>query len=264
MGIPAALAEFDGYGGHGRVIFVGVEEKNAGDDLDNLTIRERFPPRVDLKRACDELFGGDWWGTGPQLRQPVWCTASKIVHALGDGRHWTTIRDEVIGRAGSDTLLSELLPVPLDKSGVWQDVHRQRYGFADHSSYIEDVLGSEDRSGPRLKFLKRLIETESPDYVFCYGKGMAEWFKRLFPADVIWRPETSSPTGYLAQPFSCARWGAMRIAITRHYSAKKTHKSRPFEEVDIAPLLRALSRPDAAAVKAKPPTRRRPGPTASS
>ena len=238
MPLHPALLNFEGYGGRARIIFIGVEERNPGNDVENLVKREKFSARMDLRCACNALFGSDWWTSVSRTRQPVWTTAAKIVNELGGLPSWMHVRDEVLGRKNSETLLTELLPVPLDKSAQWPELFRDRFGFHRHSEYLAAMIGARQTPGPRVQLLRQLISAESVDYVFCYGTTNIRRFKQLFPDVGQWHTISSCPVGYSPQKFHVARQGRRRIAITRHYSARR---NRPFGTPDIPALLAALS-----------------------
>jgi hypothetical protein len=142
MAIHHALQNFEGYGGRAKRLFIGVEERNPGNDAANLMSRQSFTTRMDLRAACDAVLGAGWWGSSAQTQQPVWRTASKIIAALDGSGAWTNVRDTVLGREGSNTLLTELLPVPLDESGTWPQGYRAQFGFDDYSKYVASMIRS--------------------------------------------------------------------------------------------------------------------------
>lgn len=185
MPIPDALMNFEGYGGRGRIMFIGIEERRRGADPNHLEARLTFPARIDLREACDRIFGPDWWGEPVHQRNvPVWSIAAEFLAELWgvyyEGRT-LLIRDRVLGRTGGETLLSELLPVPLPESGVWGPDEIEMTGQRYYPDYRTEMLGYRAGVGPRTELLRRVIRDDAPEYVFCYGISHLNHFKRLFP-----------------------------------------------------------------------------------
>lgn len=230
------LLEFEGYGGPDpRVFFIGLEE-NSGDDEENLRRRLLFAPRMDLRRAHDLLFGPDWWERGSR-KVPVWQVASQVRAALAFGTmegptyeaEWRRIRDDLLGRdaPGSDTLLTELLPVPTSRHRTWPAGYRELLGYETYEAYRADQM-------PRRKeMLRRLLDRHRPRYVFCYGNSDWPEFKDLFP-DVPpagWKEQVTEPIhGARPQAFQVARNGEAMVVLTLHYGGRGRRFSRQHME----------------------------------
>lgn len=239
--IPTALMNFEGYGGRARILFIGIEERRR--ERKHLEVRLTFPKRIDLKEAHDLMFGRDWWGSEEhRLRVPVWSTAARILAELYgqyDEEAVAAIRNEVLGRVDGETLLAELLPVPLPKSGEWSAEEVALTGFKEYKAYRRAVLGFRKESGPRTAVLRAVIEKDKPEYVFCYGIKQASHFKRLFP-DLRGQWTRVDPSESGGEPLWIVRGGGTRVAVTRHFAPNES--GRWFKPAGIPNLLRTLDR----------------------
>lgn len=186
---------FIGYGTRNApVVFIGMEEgAGSNDDLrSGLARRSLFDPIVELT---------------PQVQtQRTWRPMCDLM-LRRQGNSAPSLADrqryqfERLGRAGGDTLLTELMPYPSNNIRVWPYKEFGRYG--DRESYMRDCLAR------RIDLLRATLSSAPRDLVICYGKGHWPHFRKLFDGPWV-------TTG----GFEIGRFGASRVVLAPHFSGR--------------------------------------------
>ncbi len=194
----AKLIRFIGYGNlDAPVWFIGMEERGHGEE--RLMRRLKFKRVEDLARA-HRILGIAKHHYPPFKLQPTWRTMCKVMLRLVDisptEENLKTYQASFLGRSGSATLLTELLPIPTPSHRKWEYASL----FRDRETYEADVRPV------RIKMLRRLIEKHQPALVICYGRGDWKYYEELFP-QAEWEDNA---------PFRIGRAREMRIFLTPH------------------------------------------------
>jgi len=171
----AAPLDFIGYGSSDPiVIFLGIEEKDAGGGQCALGVRqEQFAAIEDLVRGCNLLSQCPGFVNpfAPGARTVVqWNMASRFRLALADrpwtsewDHHWRTYlgRNGTVGEVDGDTLLMECFPEPA--TGL-------------------NVVRERERQWPaRRLVLRRFLADTAPRFVIAYGTAPGKYVEELFP-----------------------------------------------------------------------------------
>jgi hypothetical protein len=175
-----ALLGFLGYGDpSGPYWFVGIEERGVGDAAtlwQELQVRAKhLEPIEDLKRAQEHAAFASNFTVGQYV--PTWVIMSKIVLRLNGEPDWQNrsrtqqYQAKRLGRHGGETFLADVLPLPAGNVEHWPYTTL----FANKQIYREQVLPV------RIARIRELLERHRPAYVFCYGKGYWDQYRRLFP-----------------------------------------------------------------------------------
>ncbi len=186
MNFDGSDAQWDKLLGHigfgnpqGKFWFIGIEERGKGTP-EELAWRQLFQPIEDLISVHDrwKAFEPEYVFKARTLI-PTWGTMSKIVLRLKGASNWADreaareYQSSLLGRPNGETLLTEILPLPALSVSDWPMAYQQKW--ATKESYRQEVLPE------RIKTLRDLFEANHPRYVFCYGKGHWEHYKKVFP-----------------------------------------------------------------------------------
>jgi len=216
------IEQFVGYGRlDAPVVFIGMEEGLADEaGLENdLLLRSRFSPVMDLKKAHEGIVDGDSLFSESPRRQPTWrVMADLMLHYEGktfsDAEERSSARRayraQRLGRADGDSLLTELLPYPHRNVGSW--LYRER--FDDREAYVAKMLPK------RLSLLDGVLADLPRNAVICYGRADWPYFKRLF-ADVSWTSRGR---------FEYAAWKGTRVTLTDHFASKYFNTDAQLDE----------------------------------
>lgn len=186
---------FIGYGARkAPVVFVGMEEgAEPNDDL------RSWLARRSLLDSIVELT--------PQVRtQRTWRPMCDLM-LRREGNSAPSLADrqryqfERLGRATSDTLLTELMPYPSNSMRVWPYKEFGRY--ADRESYMRDCLAR------RIELLRATLSLAPRDLIVCYGKGHWPHFRKLFDGPWVATGE-----------FEIGKFGASRVVLAPHFSGR--------------------------------------------
>jgi hypothetical protein len=184
----SGITGFLGYGNPQRSVwFIGLEEglgnSSDAEARDNLKPRSQFSPVMDLYDAHIRL---------QEDRKPMnietksgfvqeWHFMAKIMLFLNGCKDWSDrgpnqkailAKDYIrfkLGRAGSDTFMTELSPIPRKHTAdlSWMDAFR----CAD--------CRLKEKIENRTKQLQGLLDESAPSRVICYGKRAADRFASL-------------------------------------------------------------------------------------
>ncbi len=113
-------------------------------------------------------------------RTQTWPTMAKIARARTRADDWQDLdeaKNFVLTQLGTDqgqTLLLELLPLPMSHHNGWLDIFDEHFpgGIA---AFREDMLPR------RINLLKDLISDRKPSTVICYGKANWKHYEKIFP-----------------------------------------------------------------------------------
>jgi len=219
------LLRFIGYGNLAAPVwFIGMEERGHGEE--RLVRRLQFKRVEDLARAhC--ILGISKHHYPPFVLQRTWRTMCEIMLRLADisptMENLKTYQASYLGRFGSATLLTELLPIPAPGHHKWE------YGslFGDRVKYEEEVQPK------RMEMLCRLISKHKPSLVICYGRTDWKYYEKLFP-EAQWEESA---------PFRIGRARGMRVFLTPHFVPHQMSKTRI---ADLCRLITGLLRPNGA------------------
>lgn len=211
------IERFVGYGRiDAPVVFVGIEEGLSSKQLEkNLQLRSGFEPVMDLAEAHQEMDGTEalFREVGTKL-QRTWRPMCDLMLRREGSRSTPptllerkTYQRKELGRAGGETLLSELLPYPNVKTTHWAYPSR----FPSREKYVEAVLES------RISLLAKLLASSKRELIVCYGKSRWPDFRRLisrmFGSSASW---VSARNGL----FQTTVHKHTRIVLSGHFSTK--------------------------------------------
>ena len=193
------LSYFVGYGDlKARVWFIGMEEglpRNA-DGLAAFRARLHFEPVEDLYRAHQLLADADPTPNylkhfvAPYTWQQTWWPMCELMLRLSgraeinanDKREYMAKR---LGRAGDETFLLELLPLPASNIGQWTALgYDQLFEPHEHFRTREDYRAWV--MPQRINLLRKVLMQYSPPLVVCYGSAYHPEFKQLFRDVEAW------------------------------------------------------------------------------
>jgi hypothetical protein len=172
----AHLLRFIGYGRlNAPIWFLGVEE--AGGSEDNIRTRLNFEPVLDLAAANRRLGFTKLDGERPVI-QRTWrgmcCIMLRLSGHATDTEGIRRYQADRLGRSSGDTLLLELMPLPMRADDDWgYETLIPRY--ASREAYYAAVKPQ------RIDAIKNLIAQYLPRVVVAYGKSCWDEYKSLFP-----------------------------------------------------------------------------------
>ena len=171
--------KFEGYGNKATPYwFLGMEE--GGGSIEELRKRANSFDPVEFLHASLSKTGLDT----KYRHVPTWRVMSKLIMAMEGMTGWqetSSARDyqaHKLGRAGGDTFLAELMPLPSPSTAVWP------YGslYPSRREYYKIVRPS------RIRWLRSEFAKLQPRFVICYGKGNWRYYEEIF-CDVEFRPK---------------------------------------------------------------------------
>lgn len=176
------LLNFKGYGRvKAPIWFLGMEEGLGGGN-DEFLLYTNIMARVDKydRDVMDMVIAHKTMGyhIETEIASPtqVWTWMAKIVLKLTNDTAtspWRYIQTQ-LGSANGCTFLTELLPIPTPKNYSWPTLYEKLTPYLDWQSYFEAVIEF------RISMLQKLIEDNHPKYIFAYGKGYHQFYRRLF------------------------------------------------------------------------------------
>lgn len=205
------IEQFAGYGrAEAPVVFVGMEEGLADDDLDSeLLRRSTFSERVmDIQAAHEGMKGPIRFDPEKAKSQPTWRPMCDFMlrrsgvpePTLEERRNYQASR---LGREDGDTLLLELLPYPHKRSKDW--IYSKYGRFSSRRDYKDAII-------PRRQTLIRSLISQAPrEVVVCYNKGSWSHYEALFPG-VKW--------GDIGQ-FRRAKLGSTIVLLAPHFVSRQ-------------------------------------------
>jgi len=119
-----------------------------------------------------------------QKPSQVWLFASKIIRSLLNASDWdnTEKAKEYIhmklGAINGITLAVELLPLPRPNIKIWPGIYKEL--FRNYKTYKEIILKK------RLEFLKKKILIHKPKFIFAYGPGNHNDYRKLSGVETKW------------------------------------------------------------------------------
>jgi hypothetical protein len=152
----------------------------------NIAVRLRFPTNVmDMAEAHSSDYlgqldsdAGKAWDFKTGKLPTVWIYMARFVRALQGADDWMDKEQakayvrEKLGRTGGDTLVTEVLPLPKRAADDWPDIYRHWYSTrAEYELAVKPI---------REKLLRSLLQTNKPEYVFCYGSAHHDYYKMVF------------------------------------------------------------------------------------
>jgi len=162
--------------------FIGIEPGACEECLaleENVKIRiSSFGKTTSLSMA-HHLLNEDH-----QKLSQVWLFASKIVCALLNVPDWNNTEKAKgyartkLGTINGITLAVELLPLPRPKMKVWPEIYKEL--FLNYKTYKEKILPE------RLEFLRKKIKIHKPKFIFAYGKGHHDDYRKLSGNGTKW------------------------------------------------------------------------------
>jgi hypothetical protein len=182
------IVGFLGYGSPtDSVWFVGIEEglggANSADAVENLKSRGTFDAVMDLRDAHHQRLRENGTLIDFDARPPstqVWQWMAKIMRAYQDNDNWGDIgraKEYVrccLGRSGGATFLTELSPIPSNKTKnkAWLQAFRE----------LDSEL--DKKIAERREKLLTLLSSSRPRMVICYGdgRGSAREYEQFFGA----------------------------------------------------------------------------------
>ncbi len=178
------INEFIGYGDPSADIwFIGIEESSP--NIATLLKRVKFRKFEDLAEAHTALGITKFHRNAKPQVQRTW----RPMCALGLAMEDEPIPDKAaildfqvnrLGRFGETTFLTEILPVPKPKAGIWPEEYREIFPeITNYKDYESRFLPQ------RQAQLRELLANNSPRLVVCYGKTFWHAFKALFPERVF-------------------------------------------------------------------------------
>ncbi len=199
------LLNFVGYGSlDANVWFLGMEEAGGGEE--NIRTRLQFRTVEDNANA-HKLLGVTKHHSGKRSIQPTWRGMCYIMLRL-EGQAPTrenlrTYQAEKLGRFNSNTLLTELMPIPKPKISHW-GYNGLLPQFTSREDYYRQIKPR------RVQYLRQIIAENQPKAIIGYGKGFWPEYKNLFPGVKF------SANGR----FQTANDGTTKIILTDHFTAR--------------------------------------------
>src|ERR1700730_6818508 len=206
------LYRFRGYGNPaGRFWFIGIEERGDGK-IEERRVRLKYREVEDLLRSqSPEVWGHHpdlWTDFDPDKLIPTWSAMIRFVLRLTGDSEWKDpervrkYQKESLGKLDGETFLADILPLPKRSDGDWPKF----WPYDDWDAYAHEVLPR------RLKMFADLIASNTPDYVFCYGKGYWRHFKGLLPNAIFKRLDGGR--------FALAQYGTTKLVLTPFFSPR--------------------------------------------
>lgn len=177
------LIAFQGYGNlRGPLWFLGIEE-GFGGRLENprwsvereVAARARWQQTMDARQACESLEDRYW---ERRKYSQVWRNAAKLARALlrnatdwGDKDVAHDYVVECLGRAGGETFLGDLFPLPAIGLPHWP----YEADWRNRRDYRRDLWAG------RREMWRSLLDEHRPRTVICYGKNVRPFARELFP-----------------------------------------------------------------------------------
>lgn len=200
------IERFVGYGRiDAPVVFVGIEEGLSSKQLEkNLQLRSGFEPVMDLAEAHKEMDGTEalFREVGTKL-QRTWRPMCDLMLRREGSRSTPptllerkTYQRKMLGRAGGETLLAELLPYPNVKTTHWAYPSR----FPSREKYVETVLES------RIGLLAKILAGSKRELIVCYGKSRWPDFRKLI----------AMMFGSFSAPWVAAHNGLLQTTVHKH------------------------------------------------
>jgi len=169
------LLEFVGYGSlNASFWFLGMEEGGGGES--NLRTRLQFDTIEDCAKA-HRLLGVTKYHSGRRNIQPTWRAMCYIILAMsGQEPTQKAIRNyqaESLGHSDGETLLVELMPIPKKAINDW-GYEKIMPQFTSSKNYYDVVRPM------RITLLQKIISSQEPRLILCYGKKYWKDYKQLF------------------------------------------------------------------------------------
>ncbi|MBN28047.1 MAG: hypothetical protein CL578_23815 [Alteromonadaceae bacterium] len=206
------LLNFVGYGDkNADTWFLGMEEGGGGEE--SLRARLGFSQFEDNYEAHKKL-GILKFHEGKRSIQRTWRGMSVLSLMLDDKPFDTeAVRQhqaELLGRAGSNTLLCELMPLPKASIGSW-GYEKLIPQFASRESYYKTVMPG------RITLLQALYAEHRPSVVVAYGKAFWSSYKQVF-RDVTFTQDDGFEIGRTEQGV---------IVLCGHFTARTMNGKLP-------------------------------------
>jgi hypothetical protein len=221
------LYRFRGYGNPaGRFWFIGIEERGDGT-IEELRVRLKFREVEDLLYSQSPVVWGHsklWKDFNPDKLIPTWSAMIRFVLRLSGDADWKDpervrkYQKESLGKLDGQTFLTDILPLPKPSDASWPDF----WPYRDWDAYADEVLPG------RLKMFADLIANNTPEYVFCYGKGYWPHFKEFLPNATVKQLDGGR--------FEVAQSGATTLVLTPFFSPRTGMGAGRIESLSVSLL----------------------------
>jgi hypothetical protein len=178
------MQRFVGFGAlEADLWFVGMEQ-GGGQDLHELARRLEAWQSLgssevaDLRAYCELLDERRWHGAQAKIQPTLGKMARVVLAARGENPSPAAVRDyqsQHLGRAGGETLVAELFPLPSQTLGHWI------YGECSALPYLRTRQAYLTEVGPKREaLLRECIDLYAPRAVVFLGWSyMADWQRLL-------------------------------------------------------------------------------------